>query len=83
MDILESRRSFETYLTAWSAVSAEERRRVLESTVSPKISYFDAMAQLSGREALAAHLAGFQQRRPHYKFSPANYLQHSDAVLAN
>ena len=83
MDILGSRRTFETYLTAWSAVSAEERRRALEESVSPEIAYFDAMAQLSGRDALGVHLAGFQQRRPDYSFSLAHYLQHNDAVLAN
>lgn len=83
MDILESRRTFETYLTAWSAISAEERRRVLENTVSAEIAYFDAMAQLSGRDALAAHLAGFQQRRPNCRFSLAHYLQHGGAALAN
>ncbi|WP_428390475.1 nuclear transport factor 2 family protein [Lichenicoccus sp.] len=78
-----NRQVFETYLTAWSAMSTEERRAVLEQTVSSDIQYFDAMARLSGRDALAAHLAGFQQRRPNYSFSLAHYLQHSDAVLAN
>ena len=83
MDILESRRAFERYLTAWSAISAEERQRVLEDTVSREIAYLDAMARLSGRDALGAHLAGFQQRRPNYSFSLAHYLQHDDAALAN
>ena len=83
MDIPRSRRIFERYLVAWSAIGAEERRRVLEDSVSPEIAYFDAMARLSGRDALAAHLAGFQQRRPHYSFGLAQYLQHGDAALAN
>ena len=83
MDILESRRTYETYLTAWSAISTEERQRVLGNTVSPEIAYFDAMAQLTGRDALVGHLAGFQERRPNYRFSLAHYLQYSDAVLAN
>ena len=83
MDIPRSRRIFERYLVAWSAISAEERRRVLEDSVSPEIAYFDAMARLSGRDALAAHLAGFQQRRPHYSFGLAQYLQHGDTALAN
>ena len=83
MDISAQRRAFEKYLTAWSAVSAEERRVVLEETVSSDIHYFDAMARLNGIDALAAHLASFQQRRPDYSFSLAHYLQHSDAVLAN
>ena len=83
MDISEGRRAFERYLTAWSAIGEEERRRVLEDTVSSEIDYFDAMVRLSGRDALGAHLYGFQQRRPNYSFSLANYLQHNDAVLAN
>ena len=83
MDIPENRRTFEKYLVAWSAISAADRRRVLEETVSADIAYFDAMARLSGRDALGAHLAGFQQRRSGYSFSLARYLQHNDAVLAN
>ena len=83
MDIPESRRIYESYLVAWSGISAADRRRVLEETVSAEIAYFDAMARLSGRDALGAHLAGFQQRRPGYSFSLARYLQHNDAVLAN
>ncbi len=83
MDVPASRRLFERYLVAWSAVSAEERRRVLEDSVAPDIAYFDAMARLSGRDALAAHLAGFQQRRPGYSFALAHHLQHGDAALAN
>lgn len=83
MDFLEHRSAFELYLTAWSAVSAEERQRVLEKTVSSEIIYFDAMAELSGRDALGSHLAAFQQRRPNYSFSLGRYLQHNNAVLAN
>ena len=83
MDIPASRRIFENYLVAWSAISAEDRRRVLEETVSADIAYFDAMARLSGRDALGAHLAGFQQRRPGYSFALGRYLQHNDAALAN
>ena len=82
MDVSESRRAYETYLLAWSAISGEERSRVLEDTVSPGIAYFDAMARLSGRDALGAHLAGFQQRRPNYSFSLVSYLRHNDAALA-
>ena len=83
MNILESRRIFETYLTAWTAISADERQRVLANTVSSNIAYFDTMARLSGRDALGGHLASFQQRRPNYSFSLGHYLQHNDAVLAN
>jgi len=83
MDNPTSRQTFERYLVSWSAISAEERRRVIEESVSPEIAYFDAMARLSGRDALGAHLAGFQQRRPHYSFALAHYLQHGDAALAN
>ena len=83
MDIPASRRVFEDYLVAWSAISAADRRRVLEETVSDGIAYFDAMARLGGRDALGAHLASFQQRRPGYSFSLARYLRHNDAALAN
>ena len=83
MDLSESRRTYETYLLAWSAISGEERSRVLETTAAPDIAYFDAMARLSGRDALGAHLAGFQQRRPNYSFSLASFLRHNDAALAS
>ena len=83
MDISASRRTYENYLVAWSAISAEDRRRVLDETISAEVAYFNAMARLSGRDALVAHLAGFQQRRSNYSFSLAHYLRHDDAALAN
>ena len=83
MNISEGRRVFERYLTAWSTIGAEKRQRVLADTVSSKIDYFGAMIRLSGRDALGAHLSGFQQRRPNYSVSLAHFLQHDDAVLAN
>ncbi len=83
MDVVTGHAAYERYLVAWSAVGADERRRVLDETVAPGIAYFDAMARLDGRDALAAHLAGFQQRRPDHRFALARYLQHGDAALAN
>ena len=82
MGASQGRQAYETYLRAWSAISGEERSRVLAETISAEVAYFDAMIRLSGRDALGAHLAGFQQRRPGYSFTLASYLHHNDVALA-
>lgn len=69
IDTKLERRRYESYLGAWSAVSTDERRRIINENVASSVTHFDTIARLNGRDHLSAHLDGFQQRRPGYSFT--------------
>jgi len=52
------------YGAAWLAADEAERRRLLEIAWSENGVYQDPTADISGREALVRHIAGFHQRMP-------------------
>jgi hypothetical protein len=52
------------YGAAWLEVDDGKRRRLLEIAWSEDGVYQDPTAEVSGRDALAQHIAGFQQRLP-------------------
>jgi hypothetical protein len=52
------------YGAAWTDVEDAERQRLLEIAWSENGVYQDPTADVSGRQALAQHIAGFRKRRP-------------------
>src|SRR5271156_6309744 len=52
------------YGAAWADVDDAQRRRLLEIAWSEDGVYQDPTADISGREALAQHIAGFRKRLP-------------------
>lgn len=60
----------ETYALAWNEADEARRRRTFESVWNKDGVYQDPTADVSGREALITHVAGFQQRYPgcHFEF---------------
>jgi hypothetical protein len=54
------------YGEAWAA-DEDERRRLLESAWHETGVYADPMGRAEGREALVAHIAGFQQQFPGHR----------------
>jgi len=52
------------YAAAWNEPDATRRRRLLEEAWADDGVYTDPTAHVEGREALAAHIAGFQQQMP-------------------
>lgn len=74
---------YELYASAWSAISDDERKRRLEGSVSPNVSYYDSLAKLKGLDELADFLARFQRESAGFSFSLNSFLQHHDVMLAN
>ena len=52
------------YGAAWLEVDDAKRRRLLEIAWSEDGVYQDPTAEVSGRDALVQHIAGFQKRLP-------------------
>ena len=55
------------YGAAWLDVDVSDRRRLLEKSWSKDGVYQDPTADVSGREALAQHIAAFHQGSPGFK----------------
>ncbi|HET6873396.1 MAG TPA: nuclear transport factor 2 family protein [Acidimicrobiales bacterium] len=52
------------YGAAWTDMSDERRRSLLEECWAADGVYCDPMATVTGRQALAGHIAGFSERLP-------------------
>ena len=52
------------YLAAWNEPDASARRGLLERCWAAAGTYTDPMSHVDGRDALAAHIAQFQQQMP-------------------
>ncbi len=50
-----------TYGAAWNETDEAKRRKLLEQAWADDAIYQDPMGRAEGREALVAHIAGFQQ----------------------
>jgi hypothetical protein len=57
-------KTYETYLSAWSAIPDEERARRLRESLSESIVFTNPMKTRRGLADVAEHLQGFQQRSP-------------------
>ncbi len=56
------------YLAAWNASDPAERRVAIEAVFAPDARYVDPLADVTGREALDALIAGVQQQFPGMRF---------------
>jgi hypothetical protein len=56
--------TYDTYLSAWSAISDEERRRRLRESVTEDVVFSNPMQARVGLDDVVKHLEGFQQRSP-------------------
>ena len=52
------------YALAWNAPDGAERRRALERAWTDDGVYSDPTAEVAGRDALLAHIGGFQAQMP-------------------
>ena len=59
-----TREVIEAYAAAWNEAEEAGRRRLLERSWADDGTYTDPTAHVEGREALARHIAGLQQRVP-------------------
>ena len=56
--------TYQIYLSAWSAISDDERAKRLRESLSEKIVFTNPTQTRRGFEDVAVHLQGFQQRSP-------------------
>jgi len=50
------------YLTAWTAIPAQQRQQLIQLATTPTFNYTDKLASSTGADALAAHMATFQSQ---------------------
>ena len=73
---------WKSYLEAYSNVSPEERRRLLEQTVSDDIVSANPGDEFHGLESLIVHVEQFQQRLPGAYFKLNKLLFHHEQALS-
>jgi hypothetical protein len=57
-------KTYEIYLSAWSAIPDDERAKLLRESLSEDIVFTNPMQTRRGWADVAVHLQGFQQRSP-------------------
>jgi len=57
-------KTYQTYLSAWSAIPDDERAKRLRETLTESIVFANPMQTRRGLADVAAHLQAFQQRSP-------------------
>ena len=67
---------WDLYLSAWSDISVEERRKRLESCVTDDCIYTDPTEQRHGRADLMARIEISQERYPGAHFVNDKFLHH-------
>jgi hypothetical protein len=69
------------YLAAWNATDPAGRRAAIAAAFTPDARYVDPLADVTGHDALAALVAGAQERFPGWTFTPAGEPEgHHDVV---
>ena len=71
-----------SYLEAYGSVSPEERRRLLEQTVSDDIQSTNPEDDFNGLENLIVHVEQFQQRLPGAYFKLNKLFFHHEQALS-
>lgn len=74
--------TYDTYLSAWSAVSDVERRRRLRESVTEDVVFRNPMQTRVGLDDVVKHLEGFQQRSPNGSFVSVAMLGWENNALA-
>ncbi len=63
-------KAIETYTAAWNTTDPAQTARFLEQCAEPSIEFRDAFACITGRDALAAHIANVQRHVPGHELKP-------------
>ena len=73
--------TYETYLSAWSAIADEERMKRLRESVTTDIVFTNPQQTRHGIAEVIEHLQGFQKRTPGGSFRMNNMLGWDDHAL--
>jgi hypothetical protein len=74
--------AYELYISAWSAISDEERLRRLRASVAQAIIFRNAMKTRNSLADVVEHLEAFQQRSPGGSFRLMSMLGFENQGLA-
>ena len=74
--------TYDTYLSAWSAVSDVERRGRLRESLTEDVVFRNPMQTRVGVDDIVKHLEGFQQRSPNGSFVSVAMLGWENNALA-
>jgi hypothetical protein len=74
--------AYELYISAWSAISDEERLRRLRASVAQAIIFRNAMKTRNSLAEVVEHLEAFQQRSPGGSFRLMSMLGFENQGLA-
>ena len=75
--------NWKNYTAAWADISADERRKLLQSSVSEDCVYTDPANQCHGREELTAAIEKAQQKRPGQSFKVTGFNEHHGQAIAH
>ena len=74
--------AYELYISAWSAISDEERLRRLQASIAPAILFWNATQTRHSLADVVEHLEGFQKRVPNGSFRLMSMLGFENQGLA-
>ena len=74
---------WEKYTAAWGAITPEERRNLLDQSVSANCCFADPDTEGSGLEAFTAHIENFQKQYPGAYFETRRFIEHHGQSVAD
>ena len=75
-------RTWEAYVSAWRAPSADEKRATLRASVADECEYRDPLIEAKGHEPLIAYMVDFHKQVPGGHFVTTYFLAHHDRSIA-
>jgi hypothetical protein len=78
----DKRATWEVYVSAWKAASAQTKADVLRQSVSPACVYKDPLTIATGHDELIAYMLAFHQQVPGGHFVTMYFLAHHDVSVA-
>lgn len=76
------KQTWETYVSAWRATSASEKRTTLRQSVAETCAYRDPLTEAKGHEQLIGYMLDFHTQVPGGHFVTNYFLAHHDRSIA-
>lgn len=78
----EERRTWERYVQAWKAETADEKRSLLAEATRPNCVYTDPLTRTDDHEGLVAYMLDFHRQIPGGHFVTTDFWSHHRMTLA-
>jgi hypothetical protein len=80
---IDQRATWDTYASAWKAVSTDDKAVALRASVAPSATYRDPRSEADGHAALIAAMIAFHQLVPGGHFVTTHFQAHHDRSIAH